>query len=83
MKIDNCSHIVVKVVVHHDLVETWEASFSMKTPVNQLVPGHKIIITEGPELNQEGFIEEIYDDATAFMCIGAKYVSCSNAHTIG
>ena len=55
----------------------------MKTLVNQLVPGHKIVITEGPELNQEGFIEEIYDDATAFVRIGAKYVSCSNAHTIG
>lgn len=73
----------MKVVVHRDLVETWEASFSMKIPAHQFAPGHKIVITEGPELNREGFIEEIYDDATAFVRIGAKHVSCSNAHTIG
>lgn len=64
-------------MVHRDLVETWEATFSVEKPSHRLAPGHKVIITQGAERDQEGFIELIHDDGTAFVRIGAKHVSGS------
>lgn len=62
-------------MVHRDLVETWEPSVSVRTPSYQFVPGHKIVVIRGAELDQEGFIEQICDDGTAFVRIGANQVS--------
>ena len=66
-------YIITKVIVHCDLVESWD--FSVKTPSDQFAPGHNIIITKGAVLNQVGSIEEIYDDRTALVHMGTNHVS--------
>ena len=66
-------YIITKVIVHRDLVESWD--FSVKTPSDQFTPCHSIIITEGAALNQVGSIKEIYDNRTALVRMGTNRVS--------
>lgn len=79
---DDLPYSVVKIVVHRDLVETLAATWSIKAPPRRFAPGDKVVITEGPQLDQEGFIQDIHDDGTALVHIGTKLVSCNNAHSI-